>query len=65
MWSGSVFDILLTIWDTFGKLLVAAGGLGMSWGRRGAGERKKKKQCEFQSGPGDALGTLAAALGDL
>ena len=32
-------------------------GLGRSWERLGAGERKKKKQCKFQGGPGGALGT--------
>ena len=31
-------NILLTFWDTFGKLVGAAGGLGRSWGRNGAGE---------------------------
>ena len=41
------FDILLTIWDTFGKLLGAAGGPGKVVGTPWGG---------FQGGPGGALG---------
>ena len=54
MWSDSVLGILLTIWDTLGKFLGAAGELGKVMGTRDALGRvseKKRNNASFNAVP--------------